>query len=107
MRRRAPKSWNESDLDVAYEKKAPHPVSYERESALGVVVVEFPEQTWHSWGAHARGQLPQQKALQYHSADWQIFPEDPGARPGFPLVDPSPRGLVPCVPEGSRWQPWL
>ncbi|XP_070621040.1 relA-associated inhibitor [Erythrolamprus reginae] len=34
MRRRAPKGWNESDLDVVYEKKAPHPVGYERVDAL-------------------------------------------------------------------------
>ncbi|XP_032084113.1 relA-associated inhibitor [Thamnophis elegans] len=33
MRRRAPKSWNETDLDMAYEKKAPHPVGYERVDA--------------------------------------------------------------------------
>ncbi|XP_029140814.1 relA-associated inhibitor [Protobothrops mucrosquamatus] len=33
IRRRPPKSWNESDLDVAYEKKAPHPVGYERVDA--------------------------------------------------------------------------
>nr|XP_056702179.1 relA-associated inhibitor [Euleptes europaea] len=30
IRRRAQKGWNESDLDVAYEKKPSHPVSYER-----------------------------------------------------------------------------
>ncbi|XP_058052042.1 relA-associated inhibitor isoform X2 [Ahaetulla prasina] len=33
IRRRTPKSWNESDLDVAYEKKAPHAVGYERVDA--------------------------------------------------------------------------
>lgn len=31
LRRRPPKAWNESDLDVAYEKKSSHAVSYERQ----------------------------------------------------------------------------
>ncbi|ETE58006.1 RelA-associated inhibitor, partial [Ophiophagus hannah] len=39
MRRRAPKSWNESDLDVAYEKKAPHPVGYEPVPAERIVPI--------------------------------------------------------------------
>ncbi|XP_048355236.1 relA-associated inhibitor isoform X1 [Sphaerodactylus townsendi] len=30
IRRRSQKGWNESDLDVAYEKKPSHPASYER-----------------------------------------------------------------------------
>ncbi|KAM7058998.1 relA-associated inhibitor isoform 1-T3 [Molossus nigricans] len=30
LRRRPPKAWNESDLDVAYEKKSSHTASYER-----------------------------------------------------------------------------
>lgn len=32
IRRRPQKGWNESDLDVAYEKKSSHSVGYERES---------------------------------------------------------------------------
>ncbi|XP_015416679.1 PREDICTED: relA-associated inhibitor [Myotis davidii] len=35
LRRRPPKAWNESDLDVAYEKKSSHAVSYERLDAFG------------------------------------------------------------------------
>ncbi|XP_077174705.1 relA-associated inhibitor isoform X1 [Paroedura picta] len=35
LRRRAQKGWNESDLDVAYEKKPSHPVSYERADLHG------------------------------------------------------------------------
>lgn len=31
LRRRPPKAWNESDLDVAYEKKSSQTASYERE----------------------------------------------------------------------------
>lgn len=31
LRRRPPKAWNESDLDVAYEKKSSHTASYERQ----------------------------------------------------------------------------
>lgn len=31
LRRRPPKAWNESDLDVAYEKKPSQTASYERE----------------------------------------------------------------------------
>lgn len=30
LRRRPPKAWNESDLDVAYEKKSSQTASYER-----------------------------------------------------------------------------
>ncbi|XP_061452789.1 relA-associated inhibitor isoform X2 [Rhineura floridana] len=33
IRRRAQKGWNESDLDLAYEKKPSHPVGYERGDA--------------------------------------------------------------------------
>uniref|UniRef100_A0ABM5ERB7 RelA-associated inhibitor n=1 Tax=Pogona vitticeps TaxID=103695 RepID=A0ABM5ERB7_9SAUR len=37
IRRRAPKGWNESDLDVAYEKKGSHSLGYERgEAHLGL-----------------------------------------------------------------------
>lgn len=35
LRRRTQKGWNESDLDVMYEKKPSHPVSYERGDAHG------------------------------------------------------------------------
>ncbi|XP_044291388.1 relA-associated inhibitor [Varanus komodoensis] len=35
IRRRAQKGWNESDLDVAYEKKPRHPASYERGDTHG------------------------------------------------------------------------
>lgn len=31
LRRRPPKAWNESDLDVAYEKKSSQSGTYERE----------------------------------------------------------------------------
>ncbi|XP_059728455.1 relA-associated inhibitor [Haemorhous mexicanus] len=35
IKRRPQKSWNESDLDVAYEKKPPGPGGYDRERGLG------------------------------------------------------------------------
>ncbi|XP_016068035.1 PREDICTED: relA-associated inhibitor [Miniopterus natalensis] len=35
LRRRPPKAWNESDLDVAYEKKPSHTASYERLDVFG------------------------------------------------------------------------
>ena len=47
LRRRSPKAWNESDLDVAYEKKSSQTASYEREwcEAKGVGDPERPPQT--------------------------------------------------------------
>ncbi|XP_063167811.1 relA-associated inhibitor isoform X2 [Candoia aspera] len=49
IRRRVPKGWNESDLDVAYEKKAPRPVGYEhahvslRQNTAGLPLVPWKE----------------------------------------------------------------
>ncbi|KAL8219971.1 UNVERIFIED_CONTAM: hypothetical protein K2H54_037166 [Gekko kuhli] len=59
LRRRAQKAWNESDLDVAYEKKPSHPVSYERgdphgglrQSAPGLPLAPWRESSLDGGGA--------------------------------------------------------
>ncbi|XP_060114276.1 relA-associated inhibitor [Heteronotia binoei] len=59
LRRRAQKGWNESDLDVAYEKKPSHPASYERgdphggirQSAAGLLLAPWRESSLDGGGA--------------------------------------------------------
>ncbi|KAM6428406.1 relA-associated inhibitor isoform 2-T3 [Liasis olivaceus] len=109
IRRRVPKGWNESDLDVAYEKKAPQPVGYERvdahtslrQNAAGLPLVPWKESSLDG------GWPGKEEHYAMHSA---TLPRNykVSALAGERRQDSSFRRSIPANPTGTlprNWQP--
>nr|XP_016854494.1 PREDICTED: relA-associated inhibitor [Anolis carolinensis] len=112
LRRRGTKGWNESDLDVAYEKKSVHSVGYDRGDSLLGLRQNSPGLSLAPWRESSLdGSLGQSKEGLFgtHSATLpRNYKVGPPASERRPEASSSFRRSLPANPAGTlprNWQP--
>ncbi|KAG6920604.1 protein phosphatase 1, regulatory (inhibitor) subunit 13 like [Chelydra serpentina] len=111
IRRRPQRSWNESDLDVAYEKKSSHSAGYERgdvhaglrQAPAGLQLAPWRESSLDGAAGQGKDERPQHYAL--HSA---TLPRNykVSVLPGERRPDGSLRRLPPASQTGTLPRNW-
>ncbi|XP_034649053.1 relA-associated inhibitor isoform X2 [Trachemys scripta elegans] len=111
IRRRPQKSWNESDLDVAYEKKSSHSAGYERgdvhaglrQAPTGLQLAPWRESSLDGAAGQGKDECPQPYAI--HSA---TLPRNykVSLLPGERRPDSSFRRLLPASQTGTLPRNW-
>ncbi|XP_067318208.1 relA-associated inhibitor [Anolis sagrei] len=109
LRRRGAKSWNESDLDVAYEKKSGHSVGYDRGDAHLGLRQNNSLAPWRESSLDGSIGPSKEGPFGTHSAtlprNYKVFPPASERRPEAPS---SFRRSLPANPAGTlprNWQP--
>ncbi|XP_026514652.1 relA-associated inhibitor [Terrapene carolina triunguis] len=111
IRRRPQRSWNESDLDVAYEKKSSHSAGYERgdvhaglrQAPAGLQLAPWRESSLDGAAGQGKDERPQPYAI--HSA---TLPRNykVSLLPGERRPDSSFRRLLPASQTGTLPRNW-
>ncbi|KAH1181253.1 relA-associated inhibitor isoform X2 [Mauremys mutica] len=111
IRRRPQRSWNESDLDVAYEKKSSHSAGYERgdvhaglrQAPAGLQLAPWRESSLDGAAGQGKDERPQPYAI--HSA---TLPRNykVSLRPGERRPESSFRRLLPASQTGTLPRNW-
>ncbi|KAM9113303.1 relA-associated inhibitor [Pangshura tecta] len=111
IRRRPQRSWNESDLDVAYEKKSSHSAGYERgdghaglrQAPAGLQLAPWRESSLDGAAGQGKDERPQPYAI--HST---TLPRNykVSLLPGERRADSSFRRLLPASPTGTLPRNW-
>ncbi|XP_053866059.1 relA-associated inhibitor [Malaclemys terrapin pileata] len=111
IRRRPQRSWNESDLDVAYEKKSSHSAGYERgdvhaglrQAPAGLQLAPWRESSLDGAAGQGKDECPQPYAI--HSA---TLPRNykVSLLPGERRPDSSFRRLLPTSQTGTLPRNW-
>ncbi|XP_030400467.1 relA-associated inhibitor isoform X3 [Gopherus evgoodei] len=111
IRRRPQRSWNESDLDVAYEKKSSHSAGYERsdlhaglrQAPAGLQLAPWRESSLDGAAGQGKDERPQPYAI--HSA---TLPRNykVSLLPGERRPDSSFRRLLPATQTGTLPRNW-